>query len=208
MTPPIAILGAGPSGLMLGRLLHLAKIDFVIFEQDESPIAAATVASGRGGSLDIHAGSGQVAIKEAGLWDEFHSIARYDASVKIADAKGKVYVNVDEDADSNDKPEVDRKDLRALLLNSVPASSVHWGFKIQHGQKDTDGSISVHSRDGRIESGFKLVVGADGAWSKARSLVSCLHIDYYRKGSTDTEHSTGHICQTRILGSILLDDEY
>jgi len=175
MTPSIAILGAGPSGLALGRLLEIANIDFVIFERDESAIAAVT---GRGGTLDIHADSGQVVLQEAGLLDQFKSIARYDATVKIADAKGQVYVSVGEEDNDQAKPEIDRKDLRALLLSSVPADKVRWGFRVQRVQRGTDGSMSVHFADGRIESGFRLVVGADGAWSKARSLVSRPHMHF------------------------------
>ena len=75
MVPPIAILGAGPSGLTLGRLLHLAGIDFVIFERD----ASAASAWGRGGSgtLDLHEGTGWLALQEAGLFEEFKKKARY-----------------------------------------------------------------------------------------------------------------------------------
>lgn len=175
MTLPIAILGAGPSGLALGRLLEIANIAFVIFERDESAIAAAT---GRGGTLDIRADSGQVALQEAGLLDQFKSIARYDATVTIADAKGKVYVSVGEEGSDPAKPEIDRKDLRALLLSSIPADKVRWGFQVQRVQRGTDGSMSVHFADGQIESGFQLIVGADGAWSKARSLVSRPHMHF------------------------------
>jgi cation diffusion facilitator CzcD-associated flavoprotein CzcO len=75
MTPSIAILGAGPSGLTLARLLHLAGIDFTIFERD----ASAASAWGRGGSgtLDLHEGSGLRALQEAGLLGEFKKRARY-----------------------------------------------------------------------------------------------------------------------------------
>ena len=71
-----------------------------------------------------------------------------------------------------DKPEIDRKDLRQLLLSSIPDSKVRWGCKIQNVQKESDGSVSVHGANGRVEPGFRLVVGADGAWSKVRKLVS------------------------------------
>ena len=176
MTPPIAILGAGPSGLALGRLLEMANIDFVIYERDES--AAAPAATAQSGTLDIRADSGQVALQEAGLLDQFKSIARYDTTVKIADAKGKVYISVEEEGSDTSKPEIDRKDLRTLLLSSIPADKVRWGFRVQHVQRETDGSMTVRFVDDRIESGFQLVVGADGAWSKARSLVSRLYIHF------------------------------
>jgi 2-polyprenyl-6-methoxyphenol hydroxylase-like FAD-dependent oxidoreductase len=76
MTPPIAILGAGPSGLTLGRLLHLAGIDFVVFERDTS--AASAWRRGGSGTLDLHEGSGLLALQEAELFDEFKKKARYD----------------------------------------------------------------------------------------------------------------------------------
>lgn len=167
MTPPITILGAGPSGLALGRLLEVANIDYIIFERDES----ASRANERGGTLDIHTGSGQLALQEAGLLDQFKSLARYEQTTTIADAKGAVHLRLKASGDQ-DRPEIDRKDLRALLLSSVPANKVCWGMRVQRVQRDTDGLMSVHFADGTVESGFRLVVGADGAWSRARSLVS------------------------------------
>ena len=142
-------------------------------ERDESATAAA---AGRGGTLDIHADSGQVALQGAGLLDRFKSIARYDATVKIADGKGKVYVSVEEKDSDVAKPEIDRKDSRALLLSSISEDKVRWVFRVQRVQREANESMSVHFADGRIESEFQLVVGADGAWSKARSLVSRPHM--------------------------------
>lgn len=75
MSPPIAILGAGPSGLTLARLLHLAGIDFTIFERDES--AASAWGRGGSGTLDLHEGSGLLALQQAGLMEEFKKRARY-----------------------------------------------------------------------------------------------------------------------------------
>lgn len=167
MTPPIAILGAGPSGLTLGRLLELANIPYIIFERDIS--AASTFTAG--GTLDIHADSGQLALQEAGLIDQFKELAREDAPFALADAKGKIHTIFGEDG-RTDRPEIDRKDLRALLLSSVPADRVRWGLRAQNVKRDTDGSMSVHFTNGSVELGFSLVVGADGVWSRARPLVS------------------------------------
>lgn len=179
MAPTIAILGAGPSGLALGRMLELANIPYIIFERD----ASGTETTSRAGTLDIRTGSGQLALQEAGLLEQFKKIARQDAHTIVADAQGKVYIRTGESGDVNeDKPEIDRKDLRALLLNSIPANKVRWGLKVQRVQRDTDGSMSVHFADGSIEAGFRLVIGADGAWSKARDLVSQLS-DIFLRGT-------------------------
>lgn len=168
MTPPIAILGAGPAGLMLGRLLSLANIDYTIFERDESVAKA----WGRGGSgtLDIHTDSGQLALKEAGLFDRFKNLARFGASNIIADHQGKVFARLEGEGDE-DRPEIDRKDLRVMLSQSVPEQKVQWGSKVEVVIKENDGSMAMHMAGGKVEAGFRLVVGADGAWSKARSLV-------------------------------------
>lgn len=164
---PIAIIGAGPAGLSLARLLELAGIDYVVFERDES--ATSSDESSSSGTLDIHKDFGQAVLKEAGLLEEFQSIARYDVPIKIADAQGIVQADIP-GSSNTDKPEIDRKDLRNLLLRSIPVSRIRWGCRVQQVHKEIDGSISVHT-NGRVESGFHLVVGADGAWSKVRKQV-------------------------------------
>jgi len=76
------------------------------------------------------------------------------------------------DGEDTDRPEIDRRDLRVLLLNSVPNDKIRWGTKVDHVQRQDDGLMIIRFADGSSESGFRLVVGADGAWSKVRSLVS------------------------------------
>jgi 2-polyprenyl-6-methoxyphenol hydroxylase-like FAD-dependent oxidoreductase len=164
---PIAIIGAGPSGLTLARLLELAGIDYVVFERDDSATFSNECSSS--GTLDIQRDLGQVALKEAGLLEKFQSIARYDVPIKIVDAQGTVHADIPGD-NNTDKPEIDRKDLRNLLLSSVPASKIRWGCLVQHVQKENDGSVSICT-NARVESGFRLVIGADGAWSKVRKQV-------------------------------------
>ena len=164
----IAILGAGPAGLTLARLLERSHVDYIVYERDES----ASWAFGRSGSgtLDLHAGTGLLALKEAGLLEQFNSLARQNAPSKIADSLGQIYLDTSEER-NNDKPEIDRRDLRELLLGSMPAEKIHWKSKVREVVR-SNGSVSICFEDGRIESDFALVVGADGAWSKARKLVS------------------------------------
>lgn len=167
MVADIAILGAGPSGLLLARLLEINNIDYVVFERD-----AHSSSIGQGGTLDIHEKTGQAALKEAGLIDQFEATARYDAQrFEIVDQYGKEVVKYD-NTGSKGRPEIDRKDLRALLLDSVPAERIRWGSRVQKVQRGQDDMVSIHFDNGSIESGFKLVVGADGTWSKARELAT------------------------------------
>lgn len=217
MSPPIAILGAGPSGLLLGRLLSRANIDYTIFERDSSAMSA----WGRGGSgtLDLHEGSGLLALEEAGLLDAFKkkaryvvaahacchkrialTFSRYDVPLTIASMHGKVLVKLDENQDT-DRPEIDRRDLRSMLLDSVPMDRIKWGVKVEQVQKEADGTMAVHFADGSRKTGFRLVVGADGAWSKARSLVSFYHpASCIRQLANAREDQTRH---TQIFWSIL-----
>ncbi|EME84332.1 uncharacterized protein MYCFIDRAFT_207245 [Pseudocercospora fijiensis CIRAD86] len=145
--PPIAILGAGPAGLTLARLLEQKGFNYVVFERDshrsERP---------QGGSLDIHVGSGQLAVKEAGLWDDFLKFARYDAPTTITDKNGKVALRMDPEPGEGvfDRPEIDRTALRNLLLDSIPASKIQWGRKVSRVSRSKGGT-----------TGFQLVVGAD-----------------------------------------------
>ena len=57
------------------------------------------------------------------------------------------------------------------MLNSVPEDKIRWGKRVESVKREEDDLMAVNFTDGSVERGFKLVVGADGAWSKARSLV-------------------------------------
>lgn len=69
-----------------------------------------------------------------------------------------------------DRPEIDRGQLRNILVDSVQADSIRWGMKLAH--VEAKGlKYSLHFEHG-VEEGFDLIVGADGAWSKVRPLVT------------------------------------
>lgn len=163
----IAIVGAGPAGLLLARKLHLSSIPFTIFDRDESPSHRP-----QGGMLDLHPDTGQYALRSAGLMEEFKKVARYeDQGMRIVDKRGTLVFG-DDGADS-DRPEIDRGQLRDLLLRSIPDGSVRWGHALKEATKLDDGSIELHFANGVIER-FDFVVGADGAWSKLRPLLSAI----------------------------------
>lgn len=172
MSNLVAIIGGGPCGLTLARLLEVYGIDYIVFERDASP----DLANRRGGSLDIHEGTGQSALREAGLFDDFLKRARVeDDRFTLYDKLGNQLTEVSgqgEDTAGGGRPEIDRADLRQILLSSIPEHKIRWNSTLKS-VSITEGSSPVLTfADGKTESGFALVVGADGAWSKVRSAVS------------------------------------
>ena len=111
----VAIVGGGPGGLTLARILQRNGINSSVFERE----ASANVRS-QGGTLDLHQESGLKALKDAGLMGEFMAHARFEGdSMRIQDKTGKVYFqDSPDDVKSKDdpyvRPEIDRHvhDLR------------------------------------------------------------------------------------------------
>jgi 2-polyprenyl-6-methoxyphenol hydroxylase-like FAD-dependent oxidoreductase len=164
--PAIAIVGAGLGGLILARVLHVHGIRMTVYELDESPHARI-----QGGMLDIHEEDGQLALRAAGLHDRFRSIIhRGGQALRILDKRGTVHTD---DADQGDegRPEVERGQLRQLLLDSLPAGSIRWGNKVTATRGLGDGRHEIELADGATAT-CDLLVGADGAWSHVRPLVS------------------------------------
>ncbi|KAI7487506.1 hypothetical protein KC351_g2606 [Hortaea werneckii] len=166
-TAPIAIVGGGPAGLTLARLLEIHRIDYIVFERDTSPQPA----NARTGTLDLHAENGLLALQEAGLLKEFKKLARWDTPTILARSTGKHIITLNDDGGA-ERPEIDRKALRKLLLDSIPPERVCWDCKVQAVRRQVDGSCSIEFADSSVRSDFRLVVGADGAWSKVRSLIT------------------------------------
>lgn len=163
----MAIIGAGPAGCTLARLLlNESGINVTIFEGEQDLAARA-----QGGTLDLHTETGQRALKEAGLYKQFLDVARFDGeAMAIVDKRKTVVMQLGGTSKKNSRgrPEIDRIQLRRMLIDSLPEGTIHWGKRLQRvDPKD----LSLHFADG-VENGFDLLVGADGAWSKVRPILS------------------------------------
>jgi 2-polyprenyl-6-methoxyphenol hydroxylase-like FAD-dependent oxidoreductase len=162
----IAIIGAGLGGLTLARILHVHGIPATVFEADASPDART-----QGGQLDIHEENGQVALRATGLLEEFRRHVHEGAeAMRVVRPDGTVLLDEIDDGTGN-RPEILRGDLRRLLLDSLPDGTVAWGHKVTAVAALGGGRHRVTFADGSTATA-DLLVGADGAWSRVRPLVS------------------------------------
>ncbi|QJT05673.1 FAD-dependent monooxygenase [Streptomyces asoensis] len=166
MHHPVAIIGAGLGGLTLARVLHVHGVEAAVFDLDASPGART-----QGGMLDIHLDSGQEALRAAGLHEEFRTLVLPGGQATRVLDKDAVVRFEGADDGAGERPEVDRGALRDLLLHSLPEGTVRWGTKITGARPLGEGRHEVRLEDGSAFT-TDLLVGADGAWSRIRPLLS------------------------------------
>ncbi|MEU4196160.1 NAD(P)/FAD-dependent oxidoreductase [Kribbella sp. NPDC026611] len=173
----IAIVGGGPGGLTLARILHLHGIAPVVYERDASGDARS-----QGSMLDLHTETGQAALRAAGLEREFLAAARREGQdLRMLDHTGTLLLQEDTPDDAPMlRPEIDRADLRDLLLGSIPAQTVRWGSAFTHAEAQPGGGYVLHFADGSTAT-CDLLVGADGANSRVRPLLTSAEPTYTGK---------------------------
>ncbi|KAI1269577.1 putative oligopeptide transporter [Xylariaceae sp. FL1019] len=199
-TPKIAIVGAGPVGCTLARILYLQNIPVTVFEIDQNPNDR-----GQGSTLDLHPKTGMRALKTAQLFDEFSKTARYDSQYMLmCDKNLNPFIEVGKTGGViSERPEIDRTELRKLLINSLPEGTIKWGHKLKSVE---DGNRLVFEHT--TEDGFDLVVGCDGAFSKVRNYLSTDRpleysgITYHQMLIPNAERTANHVYRLINRGNV------
>lgn len=170
----IAIAGGGLGGLTLARILHRHGIDAVVYEREANRAARA-----QGGMLDLHPESGQRGLAEAGLTGRFRSEARPEGEEhRILDPAGRTLVHhTPQPGSFSGRPEIDRRVLRDLLLDSLPADAVAWQHRLVGATPRPDGGFNL-TFDGGDGADCDVLIGADGARSAVRSLLTDATLSY------------------------------
>lgn len=168
----IAIVGGGPGGLTLARLLQQNGAAVTVYERDLSRHERV-----QGGTLDLHDESGLAALRAAGLLEEFKAHYRPGADkLRLTDKHATIVYDEHAEAQTNHfgdaafRPEIDRGPLRDILLDSLQAGTVVWNSQLASAKQDGAG-WQLTFRSGATATA-DIVIGADGANSRIRPLLT------------------------------------
>lgn len=168
----IAIIGGGPGGLTLARLLQEKGVNVKVYERDENRNVRQ-----QGSTLDLHEDTGLKAIQEVGLMEEFKKYYRPGADkMRIADKDMYVVFDDQEEKPQEDfgnehfRPEIDRGPLRDLLIASLKEENVVWNSKFT--QMKPSGSGWEISFENGTTTYADFVIASDGANSHVRKYLT------------------------------------
>lgn len=175
--PKIAIIGGGPAGLTLGALLHQHSVPFTIYELRPRPTEKELAEPS--GMLDLHDESGLAAVRACGLYDQFLPLTgECEESMTISDKHGNV-LHTDQGGLA-DRPEISRHNIIKLFQSKIPEDSIKYNMKLLSAERNsTTGKVtlsfsSATDPSAAVSETYDLVIGADGAWSKIRPILSDL----------------------------------
>lgn len=174
----IAIVGGGPGGLTLARLLQLKGANVKVYERDLNKDARV-----QGSPLDLHEESGLAALRKADLLEEFKNnflpgadrkkIMNEQAEVFFSDHDTKQEENF---GDEHFRPEIDRGALRRILLESLQPETVVWNCHFLSMERQGKGWL-LHFKN-RDSVYADVVIGAEGANSKIRPYLTDIKAFY------------------------------
>lgn len=174
----IAIIGGGPGGLTLARLLQLKGLNVKVYERDFDKNARV-----QGSPLDLHENSGLAALRKADLLDEFKKNYLLGADkTTITNEKAEIVFSDHEIIKNEDfghehfRPEIDRGALRKILLDSLQPENIIWDSQFLSMEKQDNGWL-LHFKNGK-NAYADLVIGADGANSKIRPYITDIQAFY------------------------------
>ena len=168
----VAIVGGGPGGLTLAKLLQLKGVEVKVYERDVNKNARI-----QGSPLDLHDGSGLAALRKAGLLEDFKNnfmvgadqstITNHKAEIFFSDHGEKQDENF---GDEHFRPEIDRGVLRKILLESLNPKIILWNSHFLSMTQQDEGWL-LHFKN--KESVYAdIVIGSDGANSKIRPYLT------------------------------------
>ena len=168
----IAIVGGGPGGLTLARLLQLQNLCVKVYERDLNKDVRV-----QGATLDLHEESGLEALHKAGLIQQFYELYRPEAGkLRITDKYGNIKLDDHESGEDNNRPEIDRGPLRKLLLESLEPGTIVWDSHFVRMEKENNG-WRLHFRNNNTAYA-DIVIAADGANSKIRTWLTTIQPVY------------------------------
>lgn len=168
----VAIVGGGPGGSTLAKLLQLKGVEVKVYERDLNKNARV-----QGSPLDLHDGSGLAALRKAGLLEDFKNnfmvgadqstITNHKAEIFFSDHGEKQDENF---GDEHFRPEIDRGVLRKILLKSLDPETIVWDSHFLSMTQQDEGWL-LHFKN--KESAYAdVVIGSDGANSKIRPYLT------------------------------------
>jgi 2-polyprenyl-6-methoxyphenol hydroxylase-like FAD-dependent oxidoreductase len=169
----IAIVGGGPGGLTIARLLQQGGAQVSVYERDQSRDARL-----QGSALDLHQDSGLAALEAAGLMDAFWANHRPDLDrLRLTDAYGAVlHDHPRRMSGAGQRPEIERGPLRDLLLDSLQPGTVEWDCKLEAAEMQGD-QVLLRLAGGKTALA-DIAIGSDGASSRLRELVTPIRPEY------------------------------
>lgn len=164
----IAIIGGGPGGLTLARLLQQKGVNVKVYERDMDRTARQ-----QGATLDLHGDSGLKAIVKAGLLDAFKASYRPGADkLRLTDEHATLFFDDHGQKQEEDfgnehfRPEIDRGPLRDLLIASLDENVMEWNAQFTELKPSGDGWMLQFKN--KPSAYADLVIAVDGANSKLR----------------------------------------